>query len=457
VSRLNRAGLCAITTWFQDPLMIVLFVITGAAAALFVFGFALASIREGEKRAARTALLLGAGFAVSWFALGFLLPGWTTAMAAGAWGAALLFTAILLLPVGKKASLRIDEDMKASVDERDTLFARMNLEEGSEAFETYYGRMRPELAGTDSSIRTLPRLHEPGGRHYDPDQMAYSRALFDIIEELRPLSEPPPAPRQSAESAALSTRRVRTLLRSMGAADCRITRLRPRHLYTHLGRGREAWGRENTLDHAFVIVFSVEMDYAAVRNAPRAAMLTESATAYMRGAAMAVVLADLCASLGFRARAHFDANYGILLPAAAHDAGLGEMGRLGLLITPRLGPRVRLAAVTTDLPLEEDGRISFGVQDFCSFCLKCAESCPGGAISRGEKKDCAGAEKWQSSQEACYRVWRRLGTDCGLCLSLCPYSKPDTFYHRLVRYLCGRSAISRRLALRLDDLFYGRR
>jgi ferredoxin len=113
--------------------------------------------------------------------------------------------------------------------------------------------------------------------------------------------------------------------------------------------------------------------------------------------------------------------------------------------------------VTTDLPLREDGRRSFGVQDFCSFCLKCAEGCPGGAISRGEKKNCSGAHKWQSSQEACYRTWRRLGTDCGLCLSLCPYSKPDTFYHRLVRFLCERSALSRRLALHLDDLFYGRR
>jgi len=437
--------------------MIVLFIITGAAISLFVLGFSLVSSREGEKRAARMSLLLGAGFAALWFTPGFLFPALMTAMTAGAWGAALIFFALVLLPAGKKVSLRIDEGMRASVDERDIMFARMKLEEGTRQFRTYYEKMRPELAETDRKIRALPRLYEPGGTHYDSGEMAGSRALFEIIEGLQPFSEPATAPKREGESASRSSRRVKSLLRFMGAAGCGITRLRPHHLYTHLGRCMEEWGRKNALDHAFVIVFSVEMDYAAVREAPRAAILTESAAAYMRGAAMAVVLADLCASLGFRARAHFDANYRVILPAAARDAGLGEMGRLGLLITPRLGPRVRLAAVTTDLPLEEDERISFGVQDFCAFCLKCADNCPGGAISRGEKTDCAGVKKWQGNQEACYRVWRKYGTDCGMCLSLCPYSKPDTFYHRIVRFLCERSALSRRLALRLDDFFYGRR
>jgi epoxyqueuosine reductase QueG len=57
----------------------------------------------------------------------------------------------------------------------------------------------------------------------------------------------------------------------------------------------------------------------------------------------------------------------LLVPAAV-DAGLGEMGLFGYLITKELGPRVRIFAVTTDLPLVVDHPMDIGVEDFCRFC-----------------------------------------------------------------------------------------
>jgi ferredoxin len=30
--------------------------------------------------------------------------------------------------------------------------------------------------------------------------------------------------------------------------------------------------------------------------------------------------------------------------------------------------------------------------------------------------------RWQIIQEECYRKWRVLGTDCGICISTCPFS-----------------------------------
>ena len=35
----------------------------------------------------------------------------------------------------------------------------------------------------------------------------------------------------------------------------------------------------------------------------------------------------------------------------AIDAGMGELGRHGLMITPELGSALKLATITTDLPL----------------------------------------------------------------------------------------------------------
>ena len=43
-------------------------------------------------------------------------------------------------------------------------------------------------------------------------------------------------------------------------------------------------------------------------------------------------------------------------------AGLGEYGRLGLLITPEFGPRVRIGKIFTDLPLSHDEPRSFVVE-----------------------------------------------------------------------------------------------
>ena len=71
--------------------------------------------------------------------------------------------------------------------------------------------------------------------------------------------------------------------------------------------------------------------------------IAESATRYLQGTMIAATLAGYCSRLGYPARAHVDGNYRVLATAAAVDAGLGEIGRLGLLITPTHGPRVRLA------------------------------------------------------------------------------------------------------------------
>jgi epoxyqueuosine reductase QueG len=118
---------------------------------------------------------------------------------------------------------------------------------------------------------------------------------------------------------------------------------------------------------------------------------------------------------------------------------------------------VRLAVVTTDLPLVQDPPLTFGVQHFCALCKKCAQLCPSGSITHGSKEVVAGVEKWQSKQDGCYRFWRIQGSDCSICIRVCPYSHPDTGMHNFVRGLASRNGISRKLMLKGDDWFYGRR
>jgi ferredoxin len=185
--------------------------------------------------------------------------------------------------------------------------------------------------------------------------------------------------------------------------------------------------------------------------------VAESARQYVESAKIGIALAALIRGLGYPARAHIDGNYRVIAPLVARDAGLGEIGRIGILMTPRLGPRVRLGVVTTDLPLVADSPVDDrSVIDFCRNCRKCADSCPSGSIPEGEPEPIDGGQRWKIDPDSCFRYWNAIGTDCGRCMTVCPYSHPDNAAHNLVRWTTRRSGAARRGALWLDSLFYGR-
>jgi epoxyqueuosine reductase QueG len=129
---------------------------------------------------------------------------------------------------------------------------------------------------------------------------------------------------------------------------------------------------------------------------------------------------------------------------------------MGLLMTPALGPRVRLGVVTTDLPLVADRRqADASILDFCRVCKKCAACCPPRAIPRDDRQWIDGALRWRIDDEVCFRYWNAIGTDCARCMAVCPYSHPGSPVHNLVRWAARRSGVARRAAVWLDDLFYG--
>ncbi|GAG38682.1 unnamed protein product, partial [marine sediment metagenome] len=75
---------------------------------------------------------------------------------------------------------------------------------------------------------------------------------------------------------------------------------------------------------------------------PASATTTETVFKYFEVAKIAMLVARYINLLGYEARAHVDANYRVTCGPIAVDAGLGELGRLGLLVTPQYGPRARL-------------------------------------------------------------------------------------------------------------------
>ncbi len=68
----------------------------------------------------------------------------------------------------------------------------------------------------------------------------------------------------------------------------------------------------------------------------------------------------------------------VSLRHVAQAAGLGVLGKNNLLLTPHLGPRVRLGAVVTTARLDPDKPMS---EDLCSDCEACIAACPVDALS----------------------------------------------------------------------------
>ena len=169
-------------------------------------------------------------------------------------------------------------------------------------------------------------------------------------------------------------------------------------------------------------------------------------------------IAAYIANLGYKAEANHLRYYTAILPPLAVDAGLGEVGRLGYLMTKELGPRIRLGAVTTDLPLVPDSPVDIGAEDFCTICKKCATCCPSRSIpEEDEHKEFNGTLRWKLDAESCFDYWGKVGTDCCICMKVCPWSHARTWPHRLIVWLITRNKYARRIFKLMDDIFYGKK
>ncbi len=415
----------------------------------------LVSVREKERTAARRSLL-----AAAILPLPFLLVAWAPVPAASVWGWLLVALSVLpilifLVPTGTPTGFRNDQPT-GRIDERNVMFSRATLEPGTSRFDDYYDQF-PEHRASDDRFRALPGLMGPQSGKYEPLAFAAADASFRTVGELAGLCEGEPAGDEQDHDPVVATDFVKGWARKLGALACGVTELQAHHLYTIKGRG-EKYGQKVDLNHRYAIAFSVEMDHANLGTAPESPTVMESAQQYLTAGAVAVQMALFIRNLGWSAEAHIDGNYKVICPLVAKDAGLGEIGRMGLLMTPNQGPRVRLGVVTTDLPLLTDaGTFDPAVLHFCSICRKCADICPVDAISNEARGEIEGIQRWRIDSESCFSYWCAVGTDCGQCMRVCPYSHPDTALHNLVRAGLRRSGLFRRAALRLDDLLYGRR
>jgi ferredoxin len=338
-------------------------------------------------------------------------------------------------------------------NEADNAQARGALIPDSDLWKDYY-KKHPDLEDLGRSFDKLPPMGSVGPIQ---DQLMVA-SIFETISLLSKdeYVDGTPSPEKFKISPERATEKLKGFTRHLGADLVNIGPLNPAWIYSHVGRanypGKEI-GPEINLPHNSAIVAAIHLDLKLLHSAPGIGSNIEIIKTYLRLASIVVTLARYIRFLGYSARAHDVMNYQVIIPPIAIDAGLGELGRNGVLINEKYGNALKMAVVTTDLPLIYDKPVDIGVEEYCRGCNICGKYCPVGAIPlTQEKKVVRGVRKWKINDNACYRYWRTVGTDCGICMSVCPWSRPRHFPHNAVLKAVENSSIARKAAIQAEKL-----
>ena len=261
-----------------------------------------------------------------------------------------------------------------------------------------------------------------------------------------------------------TTNRIKTAAKMFGAGMVGVCQIDERWVYTHKYNRKEgkALKLDLPVEMKYAIMLVIPMDLELSKTFPAALSGASTGLGYTNSLACANTLAQFITNLGYNALASLN-DTALSIPMAI-EAGLGEYGRHGLLITPKFGPNVRIAKVFTDIPLAVDHPIQFGVKEFCNTCRRCANSCPVKAIPKGEPQREApnfsshsAITKWTVNAEKCFKFWVGMNTDCAICIRVCPYNKDfSKWWHRLGIRLANSPL--RNLLLTMDNLWrFGQR
>lgn len=264
------------------------------------------------------------------------------------------------------------------------------------------------------------------------------------------VAKPPQKPWEATPEEAAHA--VKLFNRDIGVSATGITTLDIRWVYSNwFHRGTKKSGKIEISETAtkaelledgtrvipakmkYVIVMLENMPYEMVCTSPYAPANGAAGLGYSKMAFYAATVAEFIRGLGYNA-IPLAGDTALCIPQAI-EAGLGEVGRNGMLIST-IGPRVRIYRVITDLPLATDKPVNLGVREFCKSCKKCARECPSQAIPEGDMttegpniSSHNGVKKWYVDCEKCRLFWNENGGNaCIRCVAACPYNKPDNFW-----------------------------
>ena len=254
-------------------------------------------------------------------------------------------------------------------------------------------------------------------------------ALVDLQKHIsqykKVANEVAPAKAPIPDDPRVMSRHIKCLGYFLGADMIGIARLPQSAVYTHDMQGRPL---EAPYKYAIAFIARKHDSTISASNGWEEIVDPASFQTYQRLALQTEVTANYLRRLGYEAEASNMSRYLTLMPQIVLEAGLGEVCRMGIILNPFLGCNFKAACVLTNLELEIDGYVDFGLEQYCSNCTICSEQCPAGAITRGEKTLYNGYYTWKLNSKACsnFDVLNKEGCVCGRCTKVCPWHRPNT-------------------------------
>lgn len=168
------------------------------------------------------------------------------------------------------------------------------------------------------------------------------------------------------------------------------------------------------------IVLAMEMDEKILETptGPEAQKLNDQA--YEKLGNITYKLSDYLRENGFGTQVAHPYGSWVNFSALGQKAGMGYMGKSGLLITPELGPREKISAIFTsieNLPVREHEKYRW-IREYCDKCGKCIRACPEKALI---EKDCYGDKEVEFRRKLC----RGCSEGCTYCVEVCPFNREE--------------------------------
>ena len=252
-------------------------------------------------------------------------------------------------------------------------------------------------------------------------------SLFNIHKSILDIEKNPPNGKKHIDAQTLTELRV--FAKTVGADGIGFTAVPKEWVF-----------RNNAIRYNQAIVLLKEMDKARIDLAPNpdtAVMVFET---YNRLGQIAIRIADWLRQRGYGTHAGHPLLGMALYPPLAQAAGLGWRGISGLLITPQFGPRVRLAAVFTEienLPLNASDEFSW-VLDFYQYCRRCVRDCPPNAFYDEPIHHKNGLVTVLDNTK-CFPYFAK-NHSCSICIKVCPFNQES--YATLLERFNNRQSVN---------------
>lgn len=168
------------------------------------------------------------------------------------------------------------------------------------------------------------------------------------------------------------------------------------------------------------VVCVLEQAWGPTQQIPSSRSEQTALSTYAECIDMVLELAAFLRGLGYKAEAHDAAGRGMIVHFGV-EAGLGQLGLNGQLLTPHAGSRCRLIGLSTDAPLVLDRPRDFGIPKVCDECQVCVQRCPPGAIPANRRIK-RGVEKAPINTKRCFPVVGQ-AHGCAICMKVCPVQR----------------------------------